>query len=76
MFFHPEHGLDYVSVAAAKRQAVAAFVEFYLARGGELAEEVGYVALPERAYVRARERFAARTTGSVFQDGVLIGSGS
>ena len=66
----------YVSVAAAKREAVADFVEFYLARGGQLATEVGYVPLPEPVYARARERFAARTTGSMFEGGALLGTPS
>ena len=45
---------------------VERFVKFYLANADELARDVGYVGLPEDAYELARQRFASRTTGTVF----------
>ncbi|MCC7072143.1 MAG: PstS family phosphate ABC transporter substrate-binding protein [Deltaproteobacteria bacterium] len=56
----------YVAVSAADRPEVQAFVTTYLTRGGALASEVGYVALPERAYELARARFEKRTPGSAY----------
>jgi phosphate transport system substrate-binding protein len=56
----------YVAKKAAQRDEVAKFVSFYLDEGPELVKEVGYVPLPESAYALVRERFSARTTGSVF----------
>lgn len=56
----------YVNKKSAEREDVARFVEFYLQHAAELAEEVGYVPLPEKAYELARKRFAERKTGSVF----------
>ena len=45
---------------------VETFVEFYLQNAGELASDVGYVAMPDDAYALALERFQSRTTGTVF----------
>ncbi len=45
---------------------VEKFVEFYLQNAGELASDVGYVAMPDDAYDLALERFQSRTTGTVF----------
>jgi phosphate transport system substrate-binding protein len=56
----------YVSKAAAARPEVEAFVEFYLEHGPKLVSEVGYIALPERAYALARARFSKRVLGSIF----------
>lgn len=56
----------YVSVAAAKKEEVRAFVEFYLKNASKLAAEVGYIPLPDEAYDAALSRFQKRTTGSVF----------
>ncbi len=56
----------YVSKAAAERDEVTRFVDFYLGHAGSLAAEVGYVPLPDRAYALARQRFGAREPGSVF----------
>jgi phosphate transport system substrate-binding protein len=56
----------YVALEAATRPEVQELVQFYLDRGRQLAEEVGYVALPQRAYELARQRFVDRATGSVF----------
>jgi len=56
----------YVSLEAAARPEVAAFVEFYLTYGPGLVEEVGYIALPDSTNALVRARFAARKTGSIF----------
>nr|WP_290670570.1 PstS family phosphate ABC transporter substrate-binding protein [Ardenticatena sp.] len=63
----------YVSTKALERPEVEAFVNFYLDNAAELAEEVGYVGLPERAYELAKERVAKRITGSVFSGGSQVG---
>ncbi|NNF41895.1 MAG: PstS family phosphate ABC transporter substrate-binding protein [Phycisphaerales bacterium] len=60
----------YVNKDAAQRPEVKAFVEFYLAEGPALAEEVGYVKLPTFVYEKARQNFAAGVTGSHFLDTV------
>lgn len=46
--------------------AVESFVEFYLENADELAPDVGYVGMPEKAYDLALQRFQNRTTGTVF----------
>ncbi len=57
----------YVSSKALARPEVKAFVEYYLSsEGAALVREVGYIALPEKAYELARKRFAEGKTGSVF----------
>ncbi|HEY8492845.1 MAG TPA: PstS family phosphate ABC transporter substrate-binding protein [Myxococcota bacterium] len=56
----------YVSAKALERPAVQRFVEFLLAEGPALVEEVGYLPLPASAYAAARERLSAKKTGSVF----------
>ncbi|MEF8796626.1 MAG: PstS family phosphate ABC transporter substrate-binding protein [Salinivenus sp.] len=45
---------------------VESFVQFYLDNAGELASDVGYVALPDDAYELTRRRFETRTSGTVF----------
>jgi len=63
----------YVNKAKAEG-AVADFVDFYLGEGSALAAEVGYVPLPAGVQAAAKQRFADRTTGSVFGgDGSKIG---
>lgn len=56
----------YVREAAAQRPEVREFIDFYLTEGAELAKEVGYVPLPEKAYQLARKHFSERKLGSVF----------
>lgn len=58
--------LIYVASSEADRPEVKAFVDTYLTRGAALSAEVGYVALPARAYELARARFEKRTLGSVY----------
>jgi phosphate transport system substrate-binding protein len=56
----------YVSARALDRPEVRAFVDFYLTHAPELTAEVGYVALPPRAYELAATRVESRKTGSMF----------
>jgi phosphate transport system substrate-binding protein len=56
----------YVSAAAAKRPEVQRFVEFYLTQGPGLAQEVGFVSLPQQATGAALEFFRANRVGTVF----------
>lgn len=56
----------YVSKAAVERPEIEAFMRFYLQNAPKLVNEVGYIALPEKAYALATQRFERRTTGSVF----------
>jgi len=56
----------YVKKVALDRPEVAAFVQFYLANAPTLVKEVGYIALPEKAYRLAQKRVADRVTGSLF----------
>ncbi len=56
----------YVSAKSLAREEVQKFVTFYLENARSLAQEVGYVPLPERAYELALERLKARKTGSIF----------
>lgn len=55
----------YVNAASLDEPAVREFVNFYLDIGPEMAEEVGYVRLPEEVYEAARRKVADRVTGSV-----------
>ncbi len=45
---------------------VERFVNFYLDNAGELAGDVGYVAMPDEAVDLVQQRFQNRTTGTVF----------
>ena len=56
----------YVNVKALARPEVAEFVKFYIENAGKLAEEVGYIGLPEKVYALVQERVERRITGSVF----------
>lgn len=56
----------YVNLAAAAQPEVTAFVRFFLAEAGRLAEEVGYIALSDAGYRLARERFESRAARSPF----------
>jgi len=49
----------YLNTASLARQEVKAFVEFYLESAGQLASEVGYIALPEDMYQASRGQVAA-----------------
>jgi phosphate transport system substrate-binding protein len=56
----------YVSAKSAERPAVQRFVEFILAEGPALIEEVGYLPLPDSAYEMVRKRFQEKKAGTVF----------
>ena len=56
----------YVNVKSSERPEVDAFVKFYLEQGPALAEEVGYVKLPEVIQKRAVANYANRRSGTQF----------
>lgn len=56
----------YVNRKSTDRPEVKRFIEFYMKNGGKLAREVGYIALPDKAYELALRRFEKGVTGSVF----------
>ena len=56
----------YVSLAAAARPEVEAFIQFYLREAARLVGEVGYIALPDQVYDLVWRRFARRAVGSIF----------
>lgn len=59
----------YVNAAMAKRPEVKALIHFYMNEGAKLVEEVGYIALPAKAYALAKTRFDGGVVGSVFGGG-------
>jgi phosphate transport system substrate-binding protein len=56
----------YVGSKAAGRPEIDTFVNFYLTEAPTLAQEVGYVPLPAKAYELALQRFKDRKFGTVF----------
>ncbi|HZX48395.1 MAG TPA: PstS family phosphate ABC transporter substrate-binding protein, partial [Nitrospirota bacterium] len=56
----------YINKKSSKRPEVVRFVEFYIKNAAALSREVGYIALPDRAYDLVLKRFADRRTGSLF----------
>ena len=56
----------YVNEASAQRREVRDFVEFYLKQGAALAQEVGFVPLPQGAGELALKHFRDNRLGSVF----------
>ncbi len=56
----------YISKQSAEKPEIEKFIEFYLANGGPLVLEVGYIPLPANAYALAWDRFTRRVTGSIF----------
>lgn len=58
----------YVNRESATRPEIKAFVEFYLAEGPALMEEVGYVKLPKSIYKLAAKKFADRYVGTHYID--------
>jgi len=56
----------YVSEAALSRPEVKRFVDFYLDTVPALAKEVGYVALPARAYALGKDHLKKGKVGTVF----------
>ena len=56
----------YVNKKSADKPEVKRFVEFYMKEGDKLSKEVGYIALPDKAYTLGLSRFEKRLAGSVF----------
>lgn len=56
----------YVNKTSMDRPEVRAFIQFYLQKVGTLAEEVGYVKLPNAMYSRAARNAMSKKTGSQF----------
>ena len=56
----------YVNVKALERPEVAEFVKFSIENSSKLADEVGYIGLPENMIALIKERFERRITGSAF----------
>lgn len=56
----------YVNEASLKRPEIKKFVEFYLKEAGNMAKEVGYVALPQEIYDLAKKHYDDRLTGTHF----------
>jgi phosphate transport system substrate-binding protein len=56
----------YVSVKAYERPEVKKFVDYYLTHGAQLAKEVKYVPLPDKAYALNKEHLAKGKKGTVF----------
>ena len=57
----------YVSTAALARPEVQQFVDFYLNSPAALIQDVGYVPLADAEQQLTKARFAARTTGTMFE---------
>jgi len=57
----------YINAAAARDEATAAFMDFYMANLAEAAEAVGYVALPAAEVAATTEVWQSRTTGTRFE---------
>ncbi|MDM9384110.1 PstS family phosphate ABC transporter substrate-binding protein [Chlorogloeopsis sp. ULAP01] len=49
------------------KPAVKEFVDFYLENSWKWVDSVGYVALPDEAYVKTKRKFAAGETGTKFK---------
>jgi len=56
----------YIRSEAADREAVQAFIRFYMENVSDLAPQVGYVPLSDAAYTLNLQRFEDRRTGTLF----------
>lgn len=56
----------YVNPAALSRPEVQKFIEFYVTSATPLVSEVGYVPLTDSEQKLVQQRFAAKTTGTIF----------
>ena len=56
----------YVNPESAKDVVVDEFIKFYLKHGGDLANEVGYVGMPDSVEDRVKDRYNKRLTGKWF----------
>ena len=73
--FLGERGADRIqrAVAGKRERELKSFVGYYLQNAPKVVAEVGYVALPERAYALGRERVDRQRTGSMFREGDSVG---
>jgi phosphate transport system substrate-binding protein len=59
----------YVSKSSLdSKPSVRAFADFYLENSWKWVDQVGYVALPDEAYPRVKQKLASGETGSKFKD--------
>jgi len=58
----------YVNARSARNPVTKAFVNYYLDHAAEMAELVGYVALPKAMYARVEKNWKAGKTGTQFLD--------
>jgi len=56
----------YLKASSLEQPQVANFVEFYIRNAGKLAQEVGYINLPDVVYEKALERIAKSETGTSY----------
>lgn len=56
----------YVAQSSMEKPHIKKFMDFYMEKVPSLANEVGYVAMPEAFYVAASERLLSGMTGKVF----------
>jgi phosphate transport system substrate-binding protein len=63
----------YVSTKSMKKPEVKKFVEYYIKNAGRVADSVGYVGLPARAYPVIANRFKAGKTGTIFGGDEAVG---
>ncbi|MGE0703873.1 MAG: PstS family phosphate ABC transporter substrate-binding protein [Vicinamibacterales bacterium] len=59
----------YPKVSALARPEVDSFVSYFIGDGTPLVREVGYIPLTDAEYDMVRKRYAARTTGTMFEGG-------
>lgn len=59
----------YPKVSALERPEVESFVSYFIGDGIPLVREVGYIPLTDAEYDMVRKRYAARTTGTMFEGG-------
>ncbi len=59
----------YPKVTSLERPEVESFVSFFFDEGVPLVREVGYIPLTDAEYDMVHDRFAARTTGTMFEGG-------
>jgi phosphate transport system substrate-binding protein len=56
----------YVNTKSLKKPEVKKFVEFYLANGADMSQEVKYIPLPDDAYEKATARLKGGKTGTAY----------
>ena len=60
------HSRPYVNRTALARPEVQKFVEYYITHSTELIQEVGYVPMSDPEQQLVRDRFAAKTVGTMY----------